>query len=278
MSTMSIPQTDDSQVSMSAPDEAASMPVDGSRWWARAGMVIAVVAYSLLMAAYFVPAISHPDANGYWAQASLIVKTGRTWFTPESNAQYIGMHWLLTGKDVYVSRYPPGLAVLVGIVYGLFGWQASVMVNPVLAVLTLIGVYLIGSRLTSPIWGLVTCVLLAVNTAFAVHALTAISHMPVACCLVWGIYLLLRWSDSGRIAWIFLAGVILGCIPTIRYADSVVALGIGIFLLMHIRKFPNIWRHYLATVVGALISVIPLLVRNQLLFGAFLANGLHIDE
>ena len=64
---------------------------------------------------------------GIGRRASLIVKTGRTWFTPGSNCAAIGMRWLLTGKDVYVSRYPPGLAVVVGIVYRLFGWQASVM-------------------------------------------------------------------------------------------------------------------------------------------------------
>ena len=97
--------------------------------------------------------------------------------------------------------------------------------------------------------------------------------MPVACCLVWGIYLLMRWSDSGRIAWAFLAGLVLGCIPTIRYADSIVAIGIAIFLLMHIQKFPKIWKPYLAALIGALLPVLPLLVRNQLLFGAFWRTG-----
>ena len=190
-----------------------------------------------------------PGCQWLLGQASLIVKTGRTWFTPESNAKYIGMHWLLTGKTS-TSAVIRGSGCAGGNRLRAIRWQASVMVNPVLAVLTLIGVYLIGSRLTSPIWGLVTCVLLAVNTAFAVHALTAISHMPVACCLVWGIYLLLRGRIAGELRGYFWRGD-LGCIPTIRYADSVVALGIGIFLLMHIRKFPNIWRHYLATVVRA---------------------------
>src|SRR5690349_14348454 len=60
------------------------------------GALIAVLAgYALLLWAYWAPAIVHPDANGYWAQGSLLMTTGRTWFRPESNAQYIGMHWLV---------------------------------------------------------------------------------------------------------------------------------------------------------------------------------------
>src|SRR4051812_23010054 len=153
-------------------------------------LVVLLIAFALFLRAYYTPAISHPDANGYFAQASLLVKTGHTWFRPKSNAQYIGMHWLLTpgGGDVYISRYPPGLAVIAGLFYLLGGWQASLLVSPVLALLTLVGVYCFAARLISPAWGLVAACALAVNGAFDVHALLSIAHLPVACCLVWGAY------------------------------------------------------------------------------------------
>jgi len=63
------------------------------------------------------PALTHPDANGYWAQASLLATTGRTWFVPEADPQYVGMHWLVTDSGRYYSRYPPGLPVLIAAVY-----------------------------------------------------------------------------------------------------------------------------------------------------------------
>src|SRR5689334_23966475 len=111
----------------------AAVPHQYFRWLPTAAMILLLGAFALWIAAYYTPAISHPDANGYFAQASLLVKSGHTWFKPQSNAQYIGMHWLLTSEasDVYISRYPPGLAVLVGVVYMIAGWQASVLVGPI---------------------------------------------------------------------------------------------------------------------------------------------------
>src|SRR5206468_3516283 len=143
-------------------------------------LAVLLAGYALFLHHYYAPAIIHPDANGYWAQASLLMQTGRTWFKPDSNAQYIGMHWLLTPSGAYISRYPPGLAVLVGIVFKAFGWQASLLVNPVLAVLSLIGVFLIVRRLASSAWAFAAVALLALNVPFTVHAVTNISHMPVA--------------------------------------------------------------------------------------------------
>ena len=238
-----------------------------------AALAALLIAYALFLRHYYAPAIIHPDANGYWAQASLLMETGRTWFKPDSNAQYIGMHWLLTPNGAYISRYPPGLAVLVGIVFKAFGWQASILVNPVLALLSLIGVFLIVRRLASAAWAFAAVALLALNVPFTVHAVTNISHMPVAFCLIWGVYLLLRWSDTGQLPWAFAAGLLLGCIPTIRYPDSVVALGVAAFFLFHHRRFPRIWRHYLAAIAGAAIPVLPLLVRNQMLLGRFWRTG-----
>jgi hypothetical protein len=201
------------------PPAVKAMPGIVTRLGYVGGLVAMLVLYALLIRAHWQPAILHPDANGYWA-------------------------------------------------------QASVLVNPALAMLTLVGVYAVAARLlASPAWGLFAAVAVAVNGAFTAHALTDIAHMPVAFCLVWGVYLLLRWSDTGRWGWAFAGGVVLGCIPGARYADSIVALGVLAFLLMHVRTFPNIWKHYLAAVGGAAIPIVPLLVRNQLVFGAFWKTG-----
>ncbi|MCK4234316.1 hypothetical protein KAX75_07790, partial [candidate division WOR-3 bacterium] len=50
---------------------------------------------------HFRPAISTPDANGYFAQAKLIAKEGKTNLEPESILQYIGPHWLHRSDNHY---------------------------------------------------------------------------------------------------------------------------------------------------------------------------------
>lgn len=237
------------------------------------GILIVMLAFGSVVRKHFEPAIIHPDANGYWAQASLLLDTGRTTFVPESNAQYVGMHWLLTEKNEYAARYPPGLPLLIAGVMEVAGPEASTLVNPVLATLTLLGVYLIVGRIASPGWGVAAAALLAINPAFLTHALVNISHTAVGFCIVWGFWLLLLWAGSGRKVYVILAGVILGSIPSIRYADAIIAVGVGAFLLAHWRSFPKIGWHYLAAFGGAMVPIVPLLVRNQLVFGAFWKTG-----
>ncbi|NOZ22620.1 MAG: hypothetical protein GXP25_16205 [Planctomycetes bacterium] len=233
------------------------------------GLVVLLTAHFVFLMGNFAPAICSPDANGYWAQASLLFNTGRTWFLPEADSQYIGIHWLVTDSGKYFSRYPPGLSVLVGAVYWLFGYKASVLVNPVLATLSLLGLFFLVRRLVGPGWGVAGVFALAVNPIFNQHAIACDSHVAVAFCLVWGVWLLLRWSENGKLWEIFLAGLVLGCIPAIRYPEALFAIGIGVFLLWHIRSRKRIWLHYLAACLGAAIPIVPLLIRNQLAFGAF---------
>ena len=62
-------------------------------------LIVLVIAggHFVWMMDFFEPAISSPDANGYFAQAQLIATEGRTWFSPESLLQYVGGHWIDTG-------------------------------------------------------------------------------------------------------------------------------------------------------------------------------------
>jgi len=232
-----------------------------------AGVVL--VAYAMFLGVHYAPAIVTPDANGYWAQGSLLAETGGTSLEPTSPVQYIGMHWLLEDSGAYFSRYPPGLAVPIAVTCKLLGPESSVALNPLLALLALAGVFLLG-RLVAGDWcGLAAALLMALNPTFNRHALTCDAHVAVAALLVWGLYLLLLWGREGRLWQAFGAGLLLGCIPTVRYPEALFALGIIVFLLWHCRARRRIWLHYAVAVAGALVPVVPLMIHNQLAFGAF---------
>lgn len=255
--------------------------IQASGWPVRlawGGLLLILVVHALAIAAWFSPAICEPDDNGYFAQGTLLAQTGKTWFSAESDAQYVGMHWLLTPSGQYISRYPPGVSILIAILDAAGGWRATTLVNPILSVLSLVGLFVLVKRVVSPWWSLVAVAALAVNPTFIHHALSGDSHMGVTCVLVWGLYLLVRWSDEGKLWQAFSAGMILGCIPTIRYADAIMGAGVIVFLLWHWRRFPGIWWHYFAAAVGAAIPIIPLLLRNHRLLGAFWRTGYSLTN
>ena len=196
--------------------------VSRSRGWPPvAWLVLLLLAYVLFLGHYYAPAISHPDANGYWGQGTLIAETGRATFLPESPLQYIGMHWLLTDSGPYVSRYPPGLPMAVALVSRLFGPEASVLLNPILAVATLLGVFFLTRVPVGPGWGVLAALTLALNPVFNVHALNSISHMAVAALLVWGVYLLVSWSIHGRLSEAFAGGLLPPRLPELQRMEQI---------------------------------------------------------
>jgi 4-amino-4-deoxy-L-arabinose transferase-like glycosyltransferase len=249
-----------------------------ARFLAPACLVLVLIVHFFLLMGRFAPAIATPDANGYWAQGSRLFTTGRTWFVPEADTQYIGMHWLVTDDGRYFSRYPPGLGIVAGLVYAVFGFKASLLVNPVLASLSLVGLYLLVKRLLGAWWAVAAVVVLAINPVFNEQAICCFAHMAVTAPLVWGLYFLVCWSQRGRLWQIFVAGVILGCIPTVRYPEAVFAIGVAVFVLWHARERRRLWLHAALGAAGAAIPIVPLLVRNQLAFGAFYRTGYSLTN
>jgi hypothetical protein len=218
---------------------------------------------------YAYPAITSPDANGYYAQGALLYQTGRTWFQQESDVQYVGMHWLVTDDGRYFSRYPPGLSVLIAGLYGTFGPNSCAWIDPAFATLSLLGLFFLLRRFLGPWYSLAGVFLLAINPVFNLHAQYNYAHMPVACLLIWGLLFLLRWAANGRLVDIFVAGLLLGCIPTIRYPEATFALGIAVFGAWELRTKQRRWLHVVAALAGAALPIVPMLIRNQTAFGAF---------
>ena len=173
----------------------------------------------LVLVFFFEPAISTPDANGYFAQARLIADEGRTDIVVESPSQYVGDHWMRVGEGRYYGQYPPGLPALLALVYRPLGPWASLWVIPLMGTLSLLALFLVVRDWLGPGWGLVAAALMAVNPFANAHALGADSHTAVCFFLMWGFFGYLRWERTRSAWWAALAGFCLGMIPTIRYAE-----------------------------------------------------------
>jgi len=105
------------------------------------------------------------------------------------------------------------------------------------------------------------------------RALAGDAHTATAFFLVWGVYLLICWSQTMSVWPALGAGVLLGVVPTIRYPAVVFGLAVGVFMLTYARRGRQAVLTTLAAVGGAMIPIIILAIRNQMAFGAFWRTG-----
>ena len=231
--------------------------------------LILAVAHFIWLHAHFAPAAMSPDANGYVAQARLIVLEGRTGFTPTSPAQFVGMHWLETDDGVFHSRYPAGLAVLFALAWKLGGFTAALLVNPLLASATVAAVFFLARRFVSGWLAVLAAAAFAVVPAANEHALAADAHTSTAFFLVTGLMALLRFADEPRPGIGLLAGLLLGLVPTMRYPEALAGVTIGAWLIWRVRPLTRLW----PAVVGAAVPIVAQLAHNASAYGAFWRTG-----
>ena len=114
---------------------------------------------------------------------------------------------------------------------------------------------------------------MAFNPMVNYQALSADSHAATAFFLIWAVYFAVKWQKSDRLIWIFTAGIFLGYIPLVRYAEALFAVG---FLLFFLLNLPQTRKPIMSAAVGLTGFLIPflcLMIRNQAAFGAFWKTG-----
>jgi hypothetical protein len=111
-------------------------------------LLLALTLYAIFLWQRFLLPSSHPTRT-VSGRREFCSRKRQTGFKPEADSQYIGMQWLVMPDGVFYSRYPPGLAVIIAVIHKIAGYRASVMVSPVMAVLTLGGLFFLLRRLAS---------------------------------------------------------------------------------------------------------------------------------
>lgn len=242
-------------------------------WNFRVPAAVCAAAVALLhllwVTAYLAPAIMSPDANGYVVQARLIAEAGRTSFATESPVQYVGMHWLETTAGEFHSRYPAGLPLLFALAWKIGGLPVLLLVNPLLASGTVLLVFWLARRLMSDVFALLAAVVMAIAPSANQHALDADAHIAASFFLVAGTLAILRFADTRRLSIGFVAGLLLGIVPTVRYPEAIVGVAIGAWLLWRVRPVAAVW----PAVIGAAVPLVTLMVHNAAAYGAFWRTG-----
>lgn len=242
-------------------------------------LIFILITHFTVQLIFFQPASSGRDTHGYTMQAKMIAEHGRVWIEKEHPLQFAGDHWFQLNDDDnrLMSRYPPGLPVFYAILYKFFGTQSVFLFNHVLATLSVLGLYLLCRFWTQEFCALAAVLVMSTNPVVNSWAPQADSHFLVAFFLVWGLYCLAHWAKTFSVPYAILAGLMLGWIPTIRYAETIYAPAIAIYLLLHCNWTKKYWISFTAAVLSASLPLTVLSIHNLLVFGSILVNGYTTD-
>jgi Dolichyl-phosphate-mannose-protein mannosyltransferase len=216
-----------------------------------AWMVIAVALAGLYLAAllqYWSPAHPGVDQNGYLVGGRMFAETLSTGLKPLNPYAFIGRMWVFEpGTEINYPKYPLGLPILFALCIWVFGETgglvASHLVSPVSAALALLGVFAIVRRLSGGFIALMAMLLLGLGQVFFTLALNPNSHAAGTCAVIWGVFFLLRWLESGTLWRGMVAGFVLGFAYLIRYTDGLMLLPLGVAMLYAARwGWPTMWR------------------------------------
>jgi len=238
-----------------------------ARWPAVAAGLL-LMAHVALLGAHFQPASASRDSHGYLIQARLLAQRAHTWIEPRSSVDYVPETWIDRGDGRYFCTYPPGLPVMLAPAWFVGGSAAVMVLLLGLGPLTLLGMGCLARHWLAPSWSLVAMLLLACNTTFNTQVLTADSHLPATCLLVWGTVALLRWEHTRAARTALLAGLLLGAIPTVRYLEGLFLVAAFTFVILATPRGRERRRSVVALGLGAGLPLAALAGRNTLAYGA----------
>jgi len=191
--------------------------------------------------------------------------------------------WIDDPSRTDLAQYPPAFSALVALIYKLTGHHSVYAVQIVLWVLDLILSFVLigGIAFTAFGWraAVASSFLLGLSPLFAMYAAFPSADMPATWFVLGGNWALLLASKRKSVSWAAGAGVLLGIACWLRVNPLYLCVGWAIALLAFV---PATWplpswpvkvKTGAAVLVGTIVVIAPIAVRNYLVFPDFTPTG-----
>src|SRR5947208_9571974 len=200
--------------------------------WKRAIFLLIALAFTvglwILLSSCLAPAPGRfgVDENAYLVGGRMIAEHGTPGFKPSDDYQFVGAMWLRTSSGWYYPKYPFGTSLLYAACVALGRREWAFAVSPICTCLAMLGMFFLSRRIVGSFYALLAMIVLAMSPTTLQLAILPNSHAPALCAVVWGMYFLLRWWQSGG-WWLGVpAGLLLGFAVTIRYSEALLLFGL----------------------------------------------------
>jgi len=118
--------------------------------------------------------------------------------------------------------------------------------------------------------------LLAINPFYNEHALFGDSHTSLIFFFLIALLFLIKAIKSDNFVYAIISGIAMGIVPTIRYAEFVLVVVFGAYILWLFYTKKISLRTEISFLIGILIPLIPLAVRNHKAFGKPWITGYNL--
>jgi hypothetical protein len=271
--------------------------VDPEPFWKRRLFEIVALGITLcffyFITSYWAPAHPGVDQNGYLVGGKQLALTGSSGMKLAHPLEYVGSMWVITGdlssdNVWYYPKYPIGLPLLYAIPLWInweHGKDFAFYVSPAGAAMAVLGMFFLVRTVAGSFVGVMGMVLLGMNTVMLALANNPNSHASCTAFVVWGMFMLLRWWQTGAIWRGLLAGFLLGFAVTIRYTEGllILPLGVAVLSVLPYRQILKVswWRIAVCVALGAGATALRLYERDghsiiRAVFAGLLALGILI--
>jgi hypothetical protein len=241
-------------------------------------MVAILVAFLVYVTADYAPAFhAGVDEHAYLLAAKSLATQGTFARHLADPYQFTGENMVQTAPLTFYPKTPIGYPLLCAAAYKLGGPSAPFLVNPVMASLALVGIFLLGRALGGNVVGLCAALLLAGNPLHLFYAQQSMAHASDICVATWAIYFAYRWAAHGHWFDAACTGLLLGFDVTVRPTAILILLPMVAMILFRLRKLP-LQRGRTAVgcvllLISAAIGVAPTFVHQAIAFGSPLTSG-----
>ena len=227
----------------------------GYRWaWLAVGLAVTAL-FAVVVFRFYAPADSGVDQNAYLTAGRLLAENGTPKYVLPNPFAYTGGMFVRMPTGVYYPKYSLGLPLLYAAFFKLFGpdrgpvW--AFLVSPASAVAAVLGTFFLARAVAGSFAAVLAAALLGTSQVMLSLADNPNSHASCTAVTVWGMFLLVRWWQTGSVWQGTLAGLLIGYAFTIRYTEGLLVIPVAVACLTRLR-----WRHWtpwvLASAVGAL--------------------------
>ncbi|MGH7179646.1 MAG: glycosyltransferase family 39 protein, partial [Tepidisphaeraceae bacterium] len=227
------------------------------RWLFVAVAVAIVGGFFYFNACYNATANPGINQNAYLTGGKMIADHGSTGFLPAQPYQFIGWMWVRTPEGWYYPKYPIGIPLINAALLAI-NWDQGKLwafwVSPVAMSLAMLGAFMLFRIAAGSFAALLGMMVLMTSQVTLAYTDNPLSHGPGMFTVIWGMYFLIRFWQSGAVWRGALAGFLLGYAVMIRYTEGLLVLPVAAVLLCMMRYHTAAgvwWRLIVWLAVGA---------------------------